>query len=90
MDKKFEVASVSTRGQITIPQDIRETENIKEGDKMIITYVQGYVVMKKLTGSMVTDFFETMGQIGKQVKWSDIKGLREDDEKKEKKKTSKW
>ena len=30
MDKKFEVANVSTRGQITIPQDIRDTENIKE------------------------------------------------------------
>ncbi|HLD41531.1 MAG TPA: AbrB/MazE/SpoVT family DNA-binding domain-containing protein [archaeon] len=90
MEKKFEVASVSTRGQITIPQDIREMEQIREGDKMIITYVQGYVVMKKLTGSMVTDFFETMRDIGKHVDWSEIKKTREKDKEVEKGKTAKW
>ena len=90
MEKKFEVASVSTRGQITIPQDIREMEQIREGDKMIITYVQGYVVMKKLTGSMVTDFFEAMGKIGKHVDWSDIKKGRDLDKVAEKAKIEKW
>lgn len=90
MERKFEVTTVSPRGQVTIPQDIRQMERIKEGDKMIVTYVQGYVVMRKMTQRMVQDFFKTMKQIGKHVSMEDIRATRKESEESFQKKTGKW
>ena len=44
----IEVTSLSSRGQIVIPQGIREKMHLHEGEKFIIIGEQDTIVLKKL------------------------------------------
>ena len=41
------MTKVTRNYQITVPRDIREMANIKEGDKLVITMENGEIKMKK-------------------------------------------
>lgn len=45
----MELAKVTSQGQITIPQEIRNYLNIKEGDKVVLMKEKGRVVMANST-----------------------------------------
>lgn len=46
--EKIEVTSISSRGQVVIPQVIREQLNIHEGEKFVVIGQDDTIVLKKL------------------------------------------
>lgn len=46
---KAEVGKVGSRGQITIPKEIREKEQIEEGDYVVIIEEEGKLTVEKLS-----------------------------------------
>lgn len=45
---KIEVTSISSRGQVVIPQGIRDDLNIQEGEKFVVIGEDGTIILKKL------------------------------------------
>jgi AbrB family looped-hinge helix DNA binding protein len=43
-----ELVKMSSKGQLVVPQDIREKENFIEGDRFIAFEVKGGILFKKL------------------------------------------
>jgi len=53
---KESLGSVSTKGQITIPQDIRDRLGIKAGDKVWITVEDSKVVLRPADLSLLAGY----------------------------------
>ena len=45
---KLEITSLSSRGQVVIPQDIREHLGLKTGEKFIVLGEEDTVILKKI------------------------------------------
>ena len=48
MERKIEMATVSSRRQICIPGDIREDMGLKEGSKVLFMFSDNSLIMKKI------------------------------------------
>ena len=48
MERKIEMATVSSRGQICIPGGIREDMGLKEGSKVLFMFSDNSLIMKKI------------------------------------------
>ena len=48
MAEKIEMATVSSRGQICIPNDMREEMGLKEGSKVLFLLTGDSIIMKKV------------------------------------------
>ena len=46
--EQIEITSVSSRGQVVIPQSLREKLNIHEGEKFIIIGEDNIIILKKV------------------------------------------
>ena len=46
---KLEITSMSSRGQVVIPLDIREQLGLKEGEKFVVVGENDTVILKKIT-----------------------------------------
>lgn len=46
----MDITKITSRGQVVIPQDIREKEGLKEGEKLLVFSVDGTVMLKKVSG----------------------------------------
>lgn len=46
--EKVEVTSMSSRGQVVIPQDIREKLHLQNGEKFIVIGEEDTIVLKKM------------------------------------------
>jgi len=46
--KKPEITSLSSRGQIVIPQQIRDSLKLKEGEKFMVMEEGGIIILRKL------------------------------------------
>lgn len=46
--ENLEITSISSRGQVVIPQKIREKLDLKEGEKFIVLGEDGTIILKKL------------------------------------------
>ncbi len=49
MTDKVEMGTVSSRGQICIPNDMREDMGLKEGSKVLFVLTNGSLIMKKVS-----------------------------------------
>ena len=47
--EKLEITSMSSRGQVVIPMDIREQLDLKEGEKFVVVGEEDMVILKKIT-----------------------------------------
>ena len=73
MTEKIEMATVSSRGQICIPNDIREDMGLKEGSKVIFVLTDDSLIMKKVN-------MQTFEEITKPLKDEARKtGMKESD-----------
>jgi len=52
------LTKVTGKGQITIPEEIREAYGISEGDFMLVAGTKGLVMLKKLTFPSWKELFE--------------------------------
>ena len=49
------VSSITTKGQITIPKEIREALDLREGDKVIFTIEGDRAMIRKVSGEKLSD-----------------------------------
>jgi AbrB family looped-hinge helix DNA binding protein len=71
MSEKIEIATVSSRGQICIPNDIRKDMGLKEGSKVIFALAGDSLIMKRVS-------MQTFAEITKPLKDAKKK-IREDE-----------
>ena len=46
--KKLEITSISSRGQVVIPQEIRERMHLENGEKFVVVGERDTIILKKL------------------------------------------
>ena len=51
------VATVSSKGQVTIPREIREHFEIRQGDKLLFVEADGCIQVQVLKQRKLTDFY---------------------------------
>jgi antitoxin PrlF len=66
-------ATVTSKGQVTLPKSVREALGIKEGDRVLFRVMEGRAVLAK-----VPDFLDLAGTVpvppaGRRVSWSEVK-----------------
>ncbi len=49
------IASITTKGQTTIPKEIREKSGLREGDRAIFIIEGERVVIRKVSGEKLSD-----------------------------------
>lgn len=74
--EKIEITSVSSRGQVVIPQSLRDRLKIKEGEKFIVIGEEDTIVLKKLE---VPSFKGFEKLIKKTREFAKNKGIKEED-----------
>ena len=58
-----EIVKIGKRGQITLPTNMRESENLKEGDYLDISDVGGVITLRKVEKKpSVIDLFKEVGE----------------------------
>ena len=70
MPEIIEMGTVSSRGQICIPNDIREEMGLKEGNKILFVLQDGSLLVKKVT---MQTFAEITKPLKEEVKKSGMK-----------------
>ncbi len=73
---KFEVTSMSSRGQVVIPLDIREQLGLKEGEKFFVVGEDDTILLKKMTLPSFKNFNKL---VKKTQSFADDKGLKQAD-----------
>lgn len=74
--ENIEITSVSSRGQVVIPQSVRERLNIHEGERFAVIGEDGTIILKKLE----MPSFEGVDKLLKKTRdFAKKKGLKETD-----------
>ncbi|MFA4820270.1 MAG: AbrB/MazE/SpoVT family DNA-binding domain-containing protein [Candidatus Aenigmatarchaeota archaeon] len=63
--EEFEVTKMSSKGQIVIPQEMRERMKLGEGSKFVVIGTDDTIVLKKLEPPKWKDFDKTMNNLRK-------------------------
>lgn len=66
--ENIEVTSVSSRGQVVIPQKIRDKLNITEGEKFVVIGEDNTIILKKLEAPSFRGFDKLLKKTREQVK----------------------
>lgn len=76
-EKKVDMVTVSSRGQVSIPSDIRKESGIEEGAKLLVMSRGDSILMKRVRPSVVEkDLEEVLKPLWKESK---EKGLEDED-----------
>lgn len=77
MAEKIEMATVSSRGQICIPNDIREDMGLREGSKVLFVLTDGSLIMKKVSIETFEEVTRPLRESAKKagIKESDVVGI---------------
>ena len=65
MEKEFDVTKMSSRGQIVIPQQLREKMNLEEGSKFAVVGMEDTIILKKLEPPKWEDFDKAISSLRK-------------------------
>ncbi len=72
---EVEITKMSSRGQVVIPQDIREKEGITEGEKFLVVNMGGTILLKRvknINAKTADDFEQTFKSLWKTAKISGV------------------
>ena len=72
----MEITSMSSRGQVVIPLDIREQLGLKEGEKFVVVGEDDTVVLKKITMPSFENFDKLLR---KTMRFAKEKGVTKED-----------
>ncbi len=72
----MELTRLSSKGQIVIPQHIREALSLKEGEAFVIVGKDDTILLKKLSIPSKKELFESVHSWG--VKFAKRKGFKEE------------
>lgn len=67
---KIELTKISSKGQVVIPQDIREKMNLEEGETLAVSMQNNLIVLKKMENPMEKEDLETLAEI--KEAWKEI------------------
>ncbi len=65
MEQEFDVTKMSSRGQIVIPQELREKMRLHEGSKFAVVGMQDTIILKKLEPPKWEDFDKAISRLRK-------------------------
>lgn len=71
----FEIGSVSSRGQIAIPSEIRKELGLEDGTKVLFILENDTVLMKKVTRESFADLTNPLRKVKKKIKEEDVDDL---------------
>ena len=71
---QIEIAKMSSKGQLVIPQDIREKMHIKEGSMFAVASIDNTLVLKKIESPIGEEDMKTMKRV--EEAWEDIENGR--------------
>ncbi len=74
--EKIEITSISSKGQVVIPQVLREKLRIREGEKFIVIGEGNTILLKKVEMPSFTEFEKLLK---KTREFAKNKGLKETD-----------
>lgn len=75
-----EITSMSSRGQIVIPQHIREELNLKEGEKFVVAGEKGVIFLKKIEMPNKRELIDSLNKIARKGREKAEKlGIKESD-----------
>lgn len=60
-----DVATISTKGQIVIPQHIRDELDLEEGSQLVISRLDDFVLLKKVNIPDPKEEFRKLASLGK-------------------------
>ena len=46
----MDITKMTSKGQVVIPQEIREKEGLKEGEKLLVFDIDGTIILKRVSG----------------------------------------
>ncbi len=75
MAEKIEMATVSSRGQICIPNDIRDEMGLKEGSKVLFVLTDDSLIMKKVNTQTFEEVTRPLREAKKMIKEEDVVDL---------------
>ena len=77
MPEIIEMGTVSSRGQICIPNDIREEMGLKEGNKILFMLQNESLLVKKITVQTFAEITKPLKEEAKKagMKESDVEGI---------------
>jgi len=77
MPEIIEMGTVSSRGQICIPNDIREEMGLKEGNKILFVLQDESLLVKKVTMQTFAEITKPLKEEAKKagMKESDVEGI---------------
>ena len=67
----MELAKVTSKGQITIPRDVRVKMNLKTGDKLLFFEENGKFFLQNSNSIVLADFQKAMKGAAKQAGFND-------------------
>ena len=67
---RFEISKLSSKGQLVIPQHVRNHAGIKEGSAVAIAAYGDLIVMKKMNAHVTTEDLRTLRLVDEA--WEDI------------------
>ncbi len=73
MSEVIEMGTVSSRGQIAVPSEIREEMNLKEGTKVLFFLTNDTLIIKKVTTQSFAEVTKPLKDAAKKS------GLKEED-----------
>ena len=71
----IEMGSISSRGQIAIPSNIRTELGLEEGSKVVFTLKDNSVIMKKITATSWSELTKPLTTIPKTIPESEVSNL---------------
>ncbi len=74
--EEVEVTSMSSRGQVVIPQNLREAMNLDKGAKFVVVGEDDTIILKRIGMPQFKGFDKL---IEKTQKWAEKKGLKPED-----------
>ena len=75
MADKIEMATVSSRGQICIPNEIREEMGLKEGSKILFALTGDSLIMKKVSMETFAEITKPLKEAEKKIREDEVVGL---------------
>ena len=75
MPELIEMGTVSSRGQICIPNDIRENMGLKEGNKVLFVLTDGSLLVKKVNTQTFAEITKPLREAKKKIKEEEVVDL---------------
>ena len=75
MTEKIELGTVSSRGQICIPNDIREDMGLEEGSKILFVLADDSLLIKKVNMKTFAEITKPLKEAQKKIKESEVVDL---------------